>query len=169
MTTGAIPTIIGFLGDTGYLLVGPFGGGVTAEGGLLWSPRFGIYEVYGKDNTNDPDSPPRSMSFLPDLFAMTFTMSLTTWSISVTTFSGASATWIHPGTSTISTATSWTYKQATTIGQNQLAPTSGSYFGVDSNDFPLFAWSHAPSGSDFFPDSTRGLQFGDNYGIDLHQ
>jgi hypothetical protein len=165
MTSG--PTISG---DTGFLLVGGWSGSGAAEVGLLWNQS--IYEMYDLDPSGNPTSDfiPASWSFQPGLFSLTFTTYAGSyyWSFTATSASGPSFTWMHNKASLSAIGTVFTYKQATTIGQNVAGFTNdGSYFGVDEYDDPLFAWSGA-SGSDGFPDATRAIRIGNNYGINLH-
>lgn len=156
--------------DTGYLLFGDFSAsssGGAAEGGLQWSPTNEWYAMYAKDGLNGPDNLPWTYNFLPGVFTMTFTTNANlTWSETVASARGT-YTWVHAVTSNAATGSAWTYKQGTTIAQNAVVSTTGSYFGVDAVGAPLFSWSSAPS-HDYFPDSTRGIRVNETYGVYLH-
>jgi hypothetical protein len=165
--------------DTGDIYVGAWSGesvNGSAEAGLLWSKKYMIYEMFGRDQGDtEPDGIPTSMSFLPGVFSEQFgTAGTSLWYFTVTPLLGAPVTWTHPGSSNVAHGTSWTYKQATSIAQNILNPSNGSYFGVNSFGDPLFGWAATVppgvplTGSDFFPDSTRALHVGDSYGINLY-
>lgn len=81
---------------------------------------------------------------------------------------GASLTWVYSQASNAGAGSSWTYKQGTFLAQNPPgSSTTGSYFGVDADENPLFIWSGIPQ-SDSDPDPTRALHVGNAYGIDLH-
>ena len=153
-------------GDTGYTLVGAFGKYDSAEGGLQFSPIGpNNYGLYAKDAGTPPDPILHSMRYPPSLFSLTFTLTSTTWQVTVATTS-LTQTWMHPTASSTAAGSSWTYKQETTIAQNGFFPTTGSYFGVNSAGAPLFVWNSTPY-SDMFPGSPISLQVFNAYGINL--
>ena len=159
-------------GDTGYLIVGAWSDqSKTAEGGLQWSPHYMDYAMFAKDDGNFPDPGiPQTWSFQPDFFSLKFgTTSDGNFYISVSTLQQGQHTWTRSGLSSqVGLGSSWTYKEETSIAQNFLASSDGSYFGVSPAFTPLFSWS-TMQGSDYSPDTQRAIQNGWTWGIWLKQ